>query len=142
MLDPVSALSVAAAVFQFLSFSHEALDLCREIRDNAEGATQYNKSLEGSSRELRGVVKELQIATANTNQAGKRLNRIAIECLSLSNDLVKLLDDVRGAALWQPIGATKPTFKAMKESRKIEKLKNAIEEKQALLNTALSHDIR
>ena len=124
-----------------MSFSLEALELCRQIRDNVEGATAANKALESSGRDLNGIVSELKAATANTNQAGKRLNRIAIECIALSDDLIKLLGDVRGASHGKRTVSVQATFRALKGNKKIEKLKNAVKEKQALLDTALTHDI-
>lgn len=142
MLDPVSAIGVAAAALQFLSLSLDALELCRQIRDDAVGATKANKDLEAVTKDINDVVKELKTVTNNNNQSGRRINRVAADCVVSSNELIKLLEEVRGAGLSKALGPAKATFKALKANKKIEKLRNAMKDRQALLDTALTHDIR
>lgn len=143
MLDPGSALTVATATLQFLSFSLEALELCRQIRDDAQGATTKNKALEASTKELHGILKELQTnAAIDSSQAGRRINKIAADCLALADDLVKLLEAVRGPTGKKSPAALNATFKALRGNKKIEKLRNALRERQTMLYTAVTHDIR
>ena len=143
MLDPGSALTVATATLQFISFSLETLELCRQIRDDTQGATAANKALEASTKELNVLLKDLQAQPATTSsQAGKSIRKISTDCIALADDLQKLLVDVRGGAAKKPLGAANATFKALRGSKKIEKLKNALKDKQALLDTAVNHDVR
>jgi hypothetical protein len=142
-MDPVTALSVAAAAFQFVSFSLEALELCRQIRDDAEGATAANKALEASIKELNDASEGLKTqVAADTSQTGKRIKKITSDCLALENDLINILEQVRGAARKKPLGALNATFRALKGNKKIEKLKNALKDRLAALESAINHDIR
>ena len=121
-----------------MSFSLEAVELCRQIRDDAQGATATNKALEASTKELNSILKGLQTnATINKSQAGRRVSQIAADCLALADDLVKLLEEVRGATRKKPSGALNATFKALRGNKKIEKLKNALKEKQTMLDTVV-----
>ena len=72
-MDPVSAIGVAAATVQFVQFSLQALSLCREIRDNAEGTTNANKRLESYSQTLQALVRGLKAGTARSSAAGRRI---------------------------------------------------------------------
>ena len=87
-------------------------------------------------------MKELKTATTGTTQAGRRISKVAAECVVLSDELVKLLEDVRGAGRRKPLGSVNATIKALRGNKRIEKLRKAVKEKQALLDTALTHDIR
>ena len=143
MPDPLSALAVATATVQFLDFSLKALELCRQIRDDEQGATASNKALEASVKEFNGILKDLQTqTTVNTSQAGRKISKIAADCLALADDLTKLLEEVRGATRKKPLGALNATFKALRGNKKIEKLKNALKERQRTLDTAVTYDIR
>ena len=73
MLDPVSAIGVAAAAIQFLQFSLQVLDVCRQIRDDAEAASDANKELEEYSRTLQGLNKDLKASATQGNAAGRRI---------------------------------------------------------------------
>jgi hypothetical protein len=140
MLDPLSALNVATAVTQFLNFSANALELCKEIRDDTQGATAANKALEQSMREFNDIAKGIRTAAGQTS-SGRRLSSTAKQCITLSDDLLKMLEEVRQAERQKP-NVSKATFKALRSKRKIEKLQNAVEKQQAILDTALSHDSR
>ena len=143
MLDPGTALNVATATVQFISFSLEALELCRQIRDDTQGATAANKALEASTKELNALLKDLQTQLAtNSSQTGKRISKVTADCLASADDLVKLLAEVRGASAKKPLGAVNATFKALRGNKKIEKLKNALSEKLATLEIAVDHDVR
>lgn len=77
-MDPVSALSVAAAAVQFFQFSLEALRLCKEIRDDTQHTTAYNKQLESTTKELKDALEQLKRETArNTSSGSKRINELA-----------------------------------------------------------------
>jgi thiamine biosynthesis lipoprotein ApbE len=140
MLDPLSALNVATAVTQFLSFSANALELCKEIRDDAHGATNANKSLEHSIQDFNDIARDIR-AAASQDSSGRRLSSTAKQCVTLSDDLLKLLEEVRQAGRQRP-SVVKATIRALKDKRKIEKLQNAVQKRQAVLDTALSHDTR
>ncbi|KAI7311436.1 hypothetical protein KC315_g12316 [Hortaea werneckii] len=140
-MEAVAALGVAAASVQFLDFALQALALCRQIRDDAQGATATNKELESYSQSLNDLSKELRSGQAD-NASGRRIKTVAQACIAKTEDLLVLLDKVRKAGSNSRTAAAKTLFRLLKERREIEKLQNELKEKQALLDSALIQDIQ
>ncbi|RMZ00438.1 hypothetical protein D0864_03732 [Hortaea werneckii] len=140
-MEAVAALGVAAASVQFLDFALQALALCRQIRDDAQGATATNKELESYSQSLEGLSKELKSGQAD-NACGRRIKAVAQACIAKTEELLKLLEKVRKAGSNSRTAAAKTLFRSLKERREIEKLQNELKEKQALLDSALIQDIQ
>ncbi|KAI7283702.1 hypothetical protein KC345_g2791 [Hortaea werneckii] len=141
IMEAVAALGVAAASVQFLDFALQALALCRQIRDDAQGATATNKELESYSRSLEELSKELKSGQAD-NACGRRIKAVAQACIAKTEELLKLLEKVRKAGSNSRTAAAKTLFRSLKERREIEKLQNERKEKQALLDSALIQDIQ
>ncbi|RMY75080.1 hypothetical protein D0863_02824 [Hortaea werneckii] len=141
IMEAVAALGVAAASVQFLDFALQALALCRQIRDDAQGATATNKELESYSQSLEGLSKWLKSGQAD-NACGRRIKAVAQACIAKTEELLKLLEKVRKAGSNSRTAAAKTLFRSLKERREIEKLQNELKEKQALLDSALIQDIQ
>lgn len=140
-MEALAALGVAAASVQFLDFALQALSLCRQIRDDAQGATAANKELESYSRSIKDLSKELKSGQAD-NASGRRIKAVAQACTAKTEELLALLDRVRKAGSNSRTAAAKTLFRSLKERREIEKLQNQLKEKQALLDSALIQDIQ
>ena len=113
-----------------------------QIRDDVDGTTNANKQLEAHSRLITEVLSEISPSKAEFEKAGRRISQAAKECLAISGELTTLLLEVRGAGRAKPLSAARATLRALKSNRKIEKLKNALKERQAALDAAIAHDIR
>ncbi|KAI6798925.1 hypothetical protein KC361_g3183 [Hortaea werneckii] len=140
-MEAVAALGVAAASVQFLDFALQVLALCRQIRDDAQGATAANEALESYSRSIKDLSQELKSGQAD-NASGRRIKTVAQACIAKTEDLLALLDKVHRAGNNSRTAAAKTLFRSLKERREIEKLQNELKEKQALLNSALIQDIQ
>ncbi|GAB1728295.1 hypothetical protein NU195Hw_g2690t1 [Hortaea werneckii] len=140
-MEAVAALGVAAASVQFLDFALQALALCRQIRDDAQGATAANKELENYSRSIKDLSKELESGQAD-NACGRRIKAVAQACIAKTEELLKLLKKIREAGSITRTAAAKTLFRSLKERREIEKLQNELKEKQTLLDSALIQDIQ
>ncbi|RMY90984.1 hypothetical protein D0864_06147 [Hortaea werneckii] len=140
-MEAVAALGVAAASVQFLDFALQALALCRQIRDDAQGATATNKELEDYSRSIKGLSQELEAGQAD-NASGRRIKAVGQACIAKTEEILILLGKVRKAGSNSRTAAAKTLFRSLKERREIEKLQNELKEKQALLDSALIHDIQ
>ncbi|KAI6886235.1 hypothetical protein KC363_g2281 [Hortaea werneckii] len=141
IMEALAALCVAAASVQFLDFALQALTLCRQIRDDAQGATATNKELDSYSRSIKDLSKELKSTQAD-NASGRRIKAVAQTCIAKTEDLLNLLDRVRKAGSNSRTDAAKNLFRSLKGRREIEKLQNELKEKQALLDSALIQDIQ
>ena len=134
-MDPISALGAAAAAVQFLDISLKALEVCRQVRDDEKSSTARNKELEDALRSLKGVRKDLE---SPTTQTSKNIKDVARKCASTHDELLKLLENVRGAG--KQLSTMKAAYRVMRERRTIEKLENTLKERQKLLDRALLQD--
>ncbi|KAK8070283.1 hypothetical protein PG994_006899 [Apiospora phragmitis] len=134
-MESVAALGVAAVAVQFFGVAVKATALCRQIHDNADSATDYNRALEASVRELRDVRDQLTPA-APSGQPSSSRRRVAewvTKCQQESNDLIKMLEDMRDAG--KTPNTAKNLYRAMKGGRRIEELeKSLLSKKDALQN--------
>lgn len=138
-MESVAALGVAAAAVQFFGVIVKATALCREIRDNAESATDHNRDLEASVRELQAVQAQL----AHAAQSSKPLTRRRIadclaKCYTDSDELRRLLEEVRGAG--RNRSTLKNVCRAMKDRRRIEKLERSLLSKRDILHSVLQQE--
>ncbi|KAK6836868.1 hypothetical protein PG987_007363 [Apiospora arundinis] len=142
-MESVAALGVAAAAVQFFGVVVKATALCRQIRDNTDSATDYNKSLEASVRELRDVRGQLLTAAQppqgqTPSSSRRRVNEWITKCQQDSDDLIKLLEEMRGAG--RNTNAARNLFRAIKDRRRIEKLEKSLQSKKEVLQEVLQHD--
>ncbi|KAH9901899.1 hypothetical protein F4778DRAFT_131203 [Xylariomycetidae sp. FL2044] len=138
-MDPISAIGVAAAGIQFLDASLKALIICKEIRDSGTGSTHHNKELEQNARTIRSCRKELMAPVAGNKHIPRRILDIATKCDAKTDELIQVLEHVRGAG--KGIHTAKATLRAMKGKRTIEKLQNSMNEMRTALDQALVQDL-
>jgi hypothetical protein len=138
-MEAVSAVGVAAATVQFLDFGIKALVLCKQIRDN--GSTEANQKLEHHVEELKKIYNELQQGV-NLPAANRQITRTRQECVSVGDELLKLLNNVKISSRSKNLATVKATFLAMKGKREIEKIQNKLEDSQKRFLAAVSVDTR
>ncbi|KAH8194734.1 hypothetical protein TruAng_011092 [Truncatella angustata] len=136
-MDPASAIGLAAATAQFLGIAIKTTTLCIQIRDNADSSTDLNREIEESIRDVKES--RQQLSASSSNQTLRRITDLANKCENLTEDLLQLLQHVRGAG--KNISTAKKLFRVMKEGKRVEKLSNLLKEKQRLLESLLVQDI-
>lgn len=141
-MDPISALGVAAAAVQFLDFSLQALHLCRQIRDDAQGATALNAQLGTFAKGIRDTSQTLQSQHVNTTACGRHLTQVARKCIATSEELLTVLGDVQRVGKASFVNDARALFRVMKGRRTIEKLHNALKSHQLDLEVAVTLDLR
>jgi hypothetical protein len=112
-LDPLSALSVAAAVVQFVEFTHKILSKGRQLYDSPNGALRDNEETETVTKRLQDLAETLKESIekiprtkrAPTSSAAKklkdqyrqevRLRQICAECDAMSIELLQHLRDLK-----------------------------------------------
>ncbi|KAK7964386.1 hypothetical protein PG988_011360 [Apiospora saccharicola] len=138
-MESVAALGVAAAAVQFFGVVVKATALCREIRDNAESATDHNRDLEVSVRELRSVQAQLAHATQSSQTiTRRRITDCLTKCYVDYDELLRLLEEVRGAG--QSRSTLRNVCRAMKDRRRIEKLERSLLSKRDILHDVLQQE--
>jgi hypothetical protein len=107
-IDPLSALSVAASVVQFVEFAHKIVSKGRQLYDSPNGALHNNEETETITKRLQALTGMLKKSIeeiprtkrAPTARAAKRLKdeyrqevrlrQICAECNVLSTELMRL----------------------------------------------------
>lgn len=96
-VDPISALSVAAAAVQFVDFSRKLVSKSRELYNSLDGVLRDNAQTETVTMRLKAMVLELQpprrpanstARNASAPKASPRLQKICAECNEVSEELV------------------------------------------------------
>ena len=67
-MDPLSALSVAAAVVQFVDFGIEILVKGKELYESANGALSENIPIQAASERLQSLAGDLQTSLSHSRQ--------------------------------------------------------------------------
>lgn len=140
-MDPISAISLAAATVQFLQFGLGALAVCKQIRDNVDHATDGNRELEDSIRRLHEIRKDLTPA-AMPRGTSNHVVEAALECSQLSDELLQILQALKDHSRGKNLAVLRKNLQALKSQRKIEKLQNRLIARQARLDTALTVEMR
>ncbi len=95
-MDPLSALSLAAAVAQFVDFGFKILGNAREIHGSLSGATRENQSLEKATLEMQRLTDKLVGSQVKgLTDDDKMLDGLVTECRSLSSQLLNLLNTTK-----------------------------------------------
>jgi predicted nuclease with TOPRIM domain len=139
MIDPVSALGVAAAVFQFLE---SGCALITKICSLERSSSRVNSDLGSLSDEVfsfRKHVSKLQLAAASTETASwmdmQDMERFAKQCNTLANELLHILQDLKLSDERTMLQTVKLAWNIQRKSKALDKLRNGMEKKQRELVT-------
>lgn len=124
MIDPLSAISLASAIVQFVDFSTKIIHGAREVYGSASGATEENRSLEVVVQNMRNLSSEFgSMDPSQQNEDEKALCRLAKECDILSDQIFELLQNVKPK---DPNSSFQAIWAALK-NKKYERQKSELE---------------
>lgn len=103
MLDPLTALSLAGNLIQFIDFSSKLVTKGREIYRSADGASRENLEIEVVTADFSKVVQTLMkhpgsgtvASAANTSATELELRQICEMCKSTATELLSKLQEVK-----------------------------------------------
>jgi hypothetical protein len=101
VLDPISALSVAAAVVQFVDFSRELVCKSKELFGSARGATEENLGIQTVTLRLQQLADRITKSAKKSSSAcaavqdSPRLRQICAECDDISKRLLEKLYELK-----------------------------------------------
>jgi hypothetical protein len=91
-MDPVSALSVAASVIQFVDYGTRVISKAREIYASADGTLSANSEIEEATTRLQVLSNSLRpeggLPLGPLDEADTALDNICKECIQVSRELV------------------------------------------------------
>lgn len=137
MAEATAALGIASAVIQFIDFSLKALVLCKQIRDSEKGASQANQELEIYIRDLKQINGELKL-DVRLPVADRPITKARSDCAAITEDLQKLLNDVKVKSRDRNFATSGAAFRVLKNRRGIEVLQNKLFEAQKRFLSAVS----
>lgn len=129
-MDPLTALSVAASVLQFVDFGAKLVGAGLEIYKSKEGATEQNLELEYLTKHTDAVVDKLNIARISSGRLGPSdasLQGLAERCRVLSTELVDLLATLKGAQSQRTWVAIRQALKVKWNEGRIEALRKRLD---------------
>jgi hypothetical protein len=121
MLDPLSALSVAGNVIQFVDFTSKLFGLTSEVYRSASGASKETEELEAIAKHLQGLCARLSQSAQSLSPQhppDAELKELAGNCSSVGAELLKALASLKSNGTnkgWQSFRlALATTWKAKK----------------------------
>jgi hypothetical protein len=95
-MDPLTAISLASSIVQFIDFSTKLIHGASEIYGSVTGATGENHSLENITVEMQTLSsKLLPRQNAQQTEDEQALSRLAAECKILSDQILALLKSIK-----------------------------------------------
>ena len=133
VLDPLSTISLAGNVVQFVEFTTKLVDKGHEIYRSGDGALIENLELEAITRNLTGLLgpltKPLRDAStlSSSNSARMESNDLALKnlsesCASVAKDLLHTLEGIKANGSHRKWNSVRQALKASWSSEKIESL--------------------
>ena len=101
VLDPMSALSIAASAVQFVDFARMIVCKTKDLYLSTDGVLQENKQTETVTMRLKELAKSIRVpATPPLSNSGSsltnsRLQKICMECSSVSTELLERLHQLK-----------------------------------------------
>jgi hypothetical protein len=126
MLDPITALSIAGNVVQFIDFGLKATSKAREIHRSATGALEENIDLEVVSTDLIAVLKNLEVqAGVTTGTDG--LDDLCRRCTEAGNQLLAALTGFKVSGKKSKVKSARKALKSMWGKTRVEEMKKRLE---------------
>lgn len=130
MLDPISAVSLAAAILQFVDFGSKIIVSGYETYRSTHGATEENIDLEYLTQMLYKFQDQLSTSPNQLAPSDQELQKLAQKCSYIAGDLLVLLDSpkVKEKGLVR-------TWDALRQSCRLVWKKDEIAKKEKMLNS-------
>ena len=139
MVDPLSALSVASAVVQFVDDDTKFVDKAREVA--AKGSTIENDEIEKGTIQLRSLSKSVwQHSSSGSQQPShpeQALNLMASDCCAAADELIALLGVLKLRGPKNLFKRITNSYKTGQKQEKISQLQGQLEGLQVQTNQQL-----
>ena len=98
-MEPLSALSVVAAVIQFVDFGENLLSESRQIYKSASGASSENAVLGEIYENLSRLADKMKVSLGLTTQTSSKeeeaLGELATSCKAIADDLMDTIEELK-----------------------------------------------
>lgn len=128
VLEPISALSVAAAVVQFAEFCSKLISKGNQYHRSTDGALVEHTELTAAAASLVNLTKDLDGSLKLIRQPGKisseeeSLKAVLEDCRKIASEFVAVLDTFKVPAVHKRWKSFRQAFKTMWNKDKIEEM--------------------
>lgn len=143
-MDPLTALGLAANIFQFIDFSSQLLSGTLEIYQSATGASSEIIEIEHISEHLSSFNEELSSQpTASRSSRDVAVEKFAGRCKDISDELLKVIAELKVVdgpnRKWRSF---RKALKTLWKKEKIQSLQNRLDMMRQQLTLELSASVR
>ncbi|KAF2795864.1 hypothetical protein K505DRAFT_373641 [Melanomma pulvis-pyrius CBS 109.77] len=102
VLEAFAALSLTANIVQFIDFGGKLFSKARQVHHSKDGFSKDHADLESATKSLKQLMQHLSSSTTtitiadNISHDEEELIRLAKDCIGLADELIQLLEKVRG----------------------------------------------
>jgi N-terminal domain on NACHT_NTPase and P-loop NTPases len=142
-MDPLTCLSLASAIVQFVDFGTKLISESREIYQSTRGLTKENNELENITADLSQLTSNLYPYTLakkvdkTPSPEELALHDIAKTCKEVADELLAVLEDLKVKGEHEKWESFKQAFRTVVRREKIEGLKSRLEGVQRQLQLRL-----
>jgi hypothetical protein len=129
MMDPLTAISLASAIVQFVDFSSKLVGGTRQIYGSALGLIEADRSLEVIASEMQRCTSKLATPDADAQiqtEEDRALCRLAKECQILSDQLLGLFEKTKARDPKSKVQSTWAAVKSKLHERQKLELQNRL----------------
>jgi hypothetical protein len=147
MMDPFTALGLAAGLVQFIDFGSRLISGSMERYRSVSGTSAGNVELESITEDLKSIVDNLETKPArpNTRQLSKlelTLEDLATKSKTAADELLVVLDDLKVRGRCKRLDSFIQAVRSIGKERKIQDLQKVLKTIERRLNTCLVAMIR
>ena len=145
MLTPLDAISLAAAIIQFVDFGSKLVIEGYGVYHSAEGVSDGSQEVEDATTRLQALCGRLTAARSVGRSADeKALYGLARECMTLGAELLRMLEKLKVTSVgpmrtWETV---KKTIKRHVKAEKVRSMQQRLERYQRDINTHLLSILR
>ena len=139
MIDPLSAVGIAAAVLQFVDFSTKLIGKTREITGSSTGALAEHVELAVASQRLKKLNDGLSSSISKfavqrkLSEAEAALRDVSVECQIIALQFSKALDSLMGDPGQNVFKSFRQAFKAAWRKNGIDRMRQRLNEQRQQL---------
>lgn len=141
MLDPLSALSLAAAIAQFVDYSTKIVLGAAEIHASATGSLTKNVELSSITMDLSDISGRLVIDDPNQSNTYSKderaISSIAMQCRDVANTLLATLEDLNVKAPHKKWKSVRQALLSVWREREIRDIRTRLDTFRGQLTTHL-----
>ena len=146
-MDPITGVGLAASVIQLVTFSIDAVKICREVYQ--QGSVSEYSDLDYTTGQLAGLTDSLQQSLQKSRTVSlayareeRDLIELALKCQDCANKLQKELRKLQTQPRASALQATRQAARAIWKRSSVDKIYKQLQTYQSTLETSLLSRLR